>query len=335
MSEQEVPVNTTSTEETVPTAEANEAASESSEEQLEAKDESSEEGSEIEAKEEAEEEEKEEKKDDSKKKAKKEEKKLDKKLKKLKLKIDKNEEEIEFDLNDDKFLTEQLQLAKVAQKRMAEFGTLQKEVAAFIEALKNDPASVLQDPNIGIDVKKLAAQIIEREIENSKKSPEQLEREKLEAELKKLQDERKKEQEEAKNRELEQLQQREYERYDMAISNALEKSDLPKTPYVVKKIADYMLLGLKEGIDVNPADVLTLVRDDMQKDLKEMFAVMPEEVIENMIGKDTINRIRKKNLVKAKEKPPVPVAKSVVDTGRSEKSEKKTEKMSYKSFFGV
>jgi hypothetical protein len=72
----------------------------------------------------------------------------------------------------------------------------------------------------------------------------------------------------------------------------------------------------------------------MQNDLKEMFAIMPDEVIEALVGKDVINRIRKKSIAKAKAQPPVPVKSAVKDVG-SQPQKQAAEKIDYKKFFGV
>lgn len=255
-------------------------------------------------------------------------------LRKLKLKVDGKEIEEEFDPSDDEYMIKQLQLAKAAQKRMSEYSQLEKEVNSFITELRKNPRKVLQDPTIGIDTKKLAAQIIEEEIENSKKSPEQLAKEQLEAELKAIKEEREQEKELSKKKEFERLQTQEYERYDLLMTQALEKSDLPKSPYIVKKMADYMLLGLNNGVDVTPDDVIPLVREEMTSDLREMFQVMPEEVIESIIGKDVINRIRKKSVAKAKQAPTT--AKNLAkDTGVKQEASNEGQKKSFKEFFGV
>lgn len=266
-----------------------------------------------------------------------------KRLKSLKLKIDGEEfdEELPFEIDDNpetvEYMRKQLQLAKVAQKRMGSYSQLEKEVKQFVEALRKNPRKALSDPSIGIDVKKLAQEVIEEEIANSQKSPDQIEREKLEMRLKELEEEKKTQQEEFKKKELERLQEIEYQRYDQLMTEALEKSDLPKSPYVVKKIADYMLLGLENNIDVAPADVLPLVRDEVLNDIKEMFNVMPEEVIEKLIGRDKINSLRKKSLAKAKEKPTVALNKSVLDSGatKGQKVQKDDKKQTFKDFFGT
>ncbi len=260
-----------------------------------------------------------------------------KKLKSLKLKVDGKEQNVEFDPNDDEFLTRELQKSRAFEKRAQEYSQLEKEVRSFIEDLRKNPKKVLSDPNIGLDIKKLAAEIIEEEITNSQKSPEQLAKEKLEGELKSLKEEREKEKEEMQKKEFERLQEREFERYDTLMTKSLEKSDLPKSPYVVSKMADYLIMGIQNGIDVTPDDVLPLVREEIQNDIKQMFAVMPDEVIENIVGKDIFSRIRKKNIAKTKA-PPVPVNKLVKDTGGTGKPVDKSaasKKQTFKEFFKV
>jgi HD-GYP domain-containing protein (c-di-GMP phosphodiesterase class II) len=267
-----------------------------------------------------------------------------KKLKSLKLKVDGEEfeEELPFEIEDNpeavQYLQRQLQLAKVSGKRMSEYTELRNDVNKFLELLQKDPVAALSDPAIGLDVKKFATQIIEQEIENSKKSPEQLEREKIEAELKALKAEREREKEETRKKELERLQQQEYERMDMLMEKALEKSELPKSPYVIKKIADYMLMGVQQGIDVTPEDVLPLVREEILDDVKQMFAVMPEEVVERVVGKDTLNKLRKKNLARARQAPQTgaSVKASVKDVAAAEKKEDSTaQKKTIKELLGV
>ena len=261
-------------------------------------------------------------------------------LKSLKLKVDKGEieEALPFEIPDTEeareYMTKHLQLSKMGNKRAQEFSTLQKEVAEFINILKTNPKEALRNPNIGIDVKKLAADILEEEIENSKKSPEQVEKEKLELELKAIKEEREREKKDFETRELERLTDLEFQRYDDMISKAIEKTkDLPKSPYVVKKVAEYMMLGLQNNIDVTPDDVMKLVKDEIQNDIKEMFGAMPDEVVEQFLGKDRMSSMRKKNLAKAKSNPSTP--SKVVDSGNTAKptSKKADKKQTYKEFF--
>ena len=197
------------------------------------------------------------------------------------------------------YMTRQLQMAKMGSKRAQEYAQLEKEIRNLIQEGTKNPRRLLKELNI--DEKELARQIIEQEIENAQKSPEQLEKERVEAELKELKEQREREKQDFERREFERLQEQAYEKYDAQMSSALDKSDLPKEPYVVKKIADYMLVALQQGYDVSPEDVLPLVREEIKTDIQALIKVMPDEVLEQFLGKDVFNRFRKKNLAKAKE----------------------------------
>lgn len=262
-------------------------------------------------------------------------------LKKLTLKIDGEEveEELPFEIPDTdeakNYMRRELQMGKMGQKRAQEKSQIEKEVVKFIEDLRKNPRKALSDPAIGLDLKQLATQIIEEEIENSKKSPEQLEKEKLQAELQALRDEREKEKKESQEKEIARMKDEAFERYDMLMSQTLEKSDLPKSPYVIKKMADYMLLGLQNGKDITPEDVLPLVREEIQDDLKQMFAVMPDEVVEKLIGKDKLNSLRKKNIMKAKQvNPALKGSAKIADTGKIKVEAKDPKsKQTFKDYF--
>lgn len=267
-----------------------------------------------------------------------------KRLNSLRLKVDGREfdETLPFDIPDTAeardWMTKNLQMSKVSQKRMGEYAKLEGEAKQFIEQLRKDPESILRDPNLGIDLKKLAARVIEEEISNSQKSPEQLAMEKAQSELKKYKEERDREKQDSQKRESEALTKQAYEQYDVEMSRALEKSDLPKSPYVVKKMADYLHTALQHGVNLTAEEILPLVREEVQNDLKEMFQIMPEDVIEKIIGTDVLTKLRKKNIAKAKglvPKPNMPLKSAVQDTGNKGSKQVEAKKQTFKDFFGV
>jgi hypothetical protein len=264
-----------------------------------------------------------------------------KKLKSLKLKVDGKEynEDLPFEIDDDAavidYMTKQLQMSKMGQKRAKEKADLEHQVDQLINELRKNPRKVLSDPALGIDLKKFAASIIEEEIERSQKSPEQLEKEALQEELRALKEERERENQTNREKELTRLEQIEQERYDTSITKALSNSTLPKSPYVVKKMADYMILGLKNGVELTPEDVLPIVQEEIQNDIQQMFGVMPSDVVEAMIGKDHFKKIRQKNIEKAKSAP-VQGAKAITETGKSSAPvQKEVKKQTFKEFFKV
>lgn len=269
-----------------------------------------------------------------------EKKEIKQKIRELTLKVDGKtyKESIPFDVEAgseaEEYLKRQLQMAKMGNNRAQYAKSLESEVADFFQKLKDDPRSVLSDPNIGVDLKKFANSIIEEEIANSKKSPEQLEKEKLQKELKQIRDEREKEKKDSEQRELERLTQTAYQNYETNIIKTIDTAkDLPKSAYVVKKFADFMVTGLQMGADLSPEDVLPLVRAEISNDIKQMFSASPDEMLEAMLGKDRIAKMRKKSIEKAKINPQTAPLKGVRDVANPNLPKKEEPKINYKQFF--
>ena len=262
------------------------------------------------------------------------------KLKKLGLKFNGREEEVElpFELEESHadWMKRQLQLARLGQTKSQEYSQLEREVASFIQDLKANPRKALANPAIGIDIKKLAAEVLEEEIVNSQKSPEQLEKERLSEELRIEREERARERKAIQDREYNRLVEQEYERYDRSISAALEKSDLPKSPYVVNKITDYMIMALQHGKDLPVESVVELAREEILDDIKQMFGVMPAETIEAILGQENLTKLRKSRVNKAKVAPPTPVKSAIKDVAANLNTKKEAEKkQTFRDFFGV
>lgn len=261
-----------------------------------------------------------------------------KKIKQLKLKFNGKDivEDLPFEIDEahQDWYIKQRQKAMLSDHKAREYAQLENEVGAFIQELRKNPKKALQNPAIGLDIKELAASILQEEIERSQKTPEQLRAEEAEAKLQDLIAEREKEKQDNEAKQLEMLTEREYERYDNLMSSALESSDLPKSPYVVKKMTEYMIMAVENGIDVNPHDVIPLIREEIHSDIQQMFGAMPVEVIEQIMGKDILGKLKNKRVAAAK--PPVPVKTAIKDVAKTtEKSKDSVKKQTVRDFFGV
>lgn len=268
--------------------------------------------------------------------------KIAKKIKQLKLKIDGKEvaEDLPFEIDDNPeivdYMTKQLQLSKAAQKRMSEASDYKKkldQVGEYLNQAKGNPKKIRElMKDLNIDEKQLAAMIVEEELEKAKKSPHELEKDKLEAELQKMRDERDKEKQELEKQKYELLVQQYQEKFEQGFEKGLQKAGLQDNDYTRKRVVAYMQDALDKGYDVEIEDVVPFVKDEMFGDLKNMFAIMPEETLEALLG-DNLKRLRKRNLAKAKETPAVPLNKAVVDTGKTGAEPKEEKKQSFKDYF--
>lgn len=88
---------------------------------------------------------------------------------------------------------------------------------------------------------------------------------------------------------------------------------------------------------VTAKDVLPLVERKYKEEMAELFSVSSEDMMEQLIGKDNLNRYRKSIISKKKAGPAVPNKPKIEDTGTARKVEDKQEdrpKYRMKDLFG-
>lgn len=121
--------------------------------------------------------------------------------------------------------------------------------------------------------------------------------------------------EEEKN---EKLTSHEREYMQSQIIEAIEKSNLPKTKETVKKIAFYMRQNLMNGFDAPMGLIIKQVKNERQSSFRsEVEGSTVEQIIE-LLGEDFINKIRKHDLEKLRERrqgPPVGSSTRSAGTG--------------------
>jgi hypothetical protein len=248
--------------------------------------------------------------------------------KKYSLKVNNKIRDIELDLSNDAEIQKYLQKALAADEKFQEAANIKKGFAALIEQIKTNPLAILTHPDIGVDVKALATQVLAKEMEELEKSPEQKRIEELERKLREKEEYEKRLEEEKRQAELARLEEEAIAELDMQITQALEKSELPKSPYVVKRIADTMYNAMRLGYtDVTVEQILPYVEEQITSELQALFDAAPDQtakkLIEKFVGKKNLDRVRKASLSKPK---PTSI-KSVQDTGAipKDKGEKKEE----------
>lgn len=241
--------------------------------------------------------------------------------KKFNLKIDGEEFEEEIDLGNEEELKKRFQLAKVAQKRMQETSQYKKAIEQFEQLVKTNPDEALA--MLGFDPLKYSEERIQREIEERKKSPEQVEKERIQKELEKYKKEMENIQKQQAEAEISALQEKYHRQIEDEIVSAIDSSpDLPRTPYFVKRVATVMIDFIKRGRnDVTAAQVVPLVKKQIKEELSQMYDAAPEDLLENMIGKHNFDRLRKSRLKKVKEAQKIQTAKSIKATGNNVRAE--------------
>jgi hypothetical protein len=256
--------------------------------------------------------------------------------KRLKLKVDGKEIEEEIDFNDDEALRRHLQKSKAFDTRNKEYTGFKSQVDQFFKQLQEDPESVLEQ--LGMNVDDMATKRLQRKVEEMQKSPEQLEKEKMAKELEKYRKEAeayKKAQEEAQ---METMKNKHAAEFENQISDALEKSKakLPSNnPKVYAMIAKTMMDAIEAGYaDVTVSDIIPVVERQWKEELRSYFDTSSEDIMEDIIGKQNLERLRNKRLAKrGKKAPTAPVKADIVDTGSAKSEPKESKKQTMRDFF--
>lgn len=228
---------------------------------------------------------------------------------KIKLKIDGEEidEELPFDYDESdekqvQYLKRQLQLSKVANKRMNESAMTKKQAEQFIQALQTDPMRVLSNPKLMGEEKfqQLAEQFLAKRIQDQMMSPEEKRQRDMEERLRQYEEQEKTAKEKAEQEQMQALQTHYQEAYTQTITQALDSSNLPKNPYTVKRMAQLLQQNIKHGLELEPAHLAQLVKEDYQKELASIIGNSNPDQIIAMFGEETVNKLRKHDLEKLK-----------------------------------
>ena len=251
-------------------------------------------------------------------------------IKKFSLKVNGKTVEREFDLSDEKSLQKELQMAAAGREAMQAKAEYEKALTTLVDRLKTDPLGLAEE--LGLDADEMAAIRLQKRLEESKKSPEQVEAEKMRKEIEAY---RKKEQEreiQLKEMEEKRTQEEAIRELDEEIETALNGyTTLPKgSPLVMDLIAknlnwamdNHEKFGYEKPEDVRVEHILPSVEADLKKHMNKFFEGVPLDLIQQYIGKQATENLRQQRVNAAKK---VNNISNVQKTSASVKSEKKSD----------
>lgn len=246
--------------------------------------------------------------------------------KKYDLKVNGKSKSVELDLNNDKAVQDYLQKAYAADEKFQEAANLRKDVQLLVKTLKENPLAILTHPDVGVDVKKLAEMVINQELEDMNKTPEQKRLEQLEKELATEREAKTKMEEQARQEAVARQESEQFQQIDDKISTALSGTDLPKTPYVVKRISDAMIAAIDMGYrDIQVEDIVPIVEKQLKEEMGQWFDTSSEDALEKLMGKN-LDRIRKKRLAAKKAPATAETVKATAKAAEPKEAKKDGEK---------
>lgn len=227
--------------------------------------------------------------------------------------------EIEEELTEEE-LVKRAQKAYGADKRFQEANEAKTKVARMLEMMKTPEGleKLLQHPSMyGEKARAVFEQILWKHIQREQMDPKERENLELREQLRQREEAEKARQAEFQKAEFEKAKAQYAEQIDKEIVDAIKAAGQQVTPYFFKRVAHYMLSALQQGKQVAPKDVVPLVQEDLQNDLRAMFENTSEDTLLNLLKSDKAwENIRKADLKRVKAAPamnPAPPAQKPVD----------------------
>lgn len=240
-------------------------------------------------------------------------------LKKFKLKVDGEEFEETLDLSNEAELVKRLQLAKAAEKRITQAKT-EKQKAMEIAKAFEDGTLFKKHPK----ARELAEQFLLEQLEAEMLTPEQKRLKELES-YKAKKDSEEREAKELQAKAAQEAKEREIAtNFQKTIIDALDKSGLPKTPEMAKRMAYIMKKNLDLGLNLTSEDLVQEVKSETLAMIKSVIASAQDgDQIISLFGEDVAKKIRAADVKKLKEKMNMPQGKSQpVDVPKNPKTDK-------------
>lgn len=235
-------------------------------------------------------------------------------------------------------LIKQAQLGYSAHERFEQAAQQKKQMESVVGRFKdpNQMIDALMDPSLGLtkdQVRTAMEAWYTREfIEPEQMTPEQLELRNAREKLKKYEDSEKTKQKEQQDAEFEALTTRERETVQVQITDALDASGLPKTKFIVARMAFYMHKNLSNGWDAPMEVIIDQVKKERQSMLSDLTESSDAEALISYLGKDFVNKIRKYDLaqLRARKNGGVNSDDAIRTAPRQSKTEEESGPISYR-----
>jgi hypothetical protein len=253
------------------------------------------------------------------------------------LKVNGKEVVEKINLRDKDRITKALQMEKAAQQAFQDraitakqLQEIQGDVQEFLTQFSSDPLSVIMNSEFNFtkeQKRQLAEAILREDLEESQKTPDQIENEATKKKYEALLAEKAELEEERRNQEQAYLEQQAAVELENEISFAIESGSLPKSKYMTKKLADLAYIAYVNGVDLSMQDLIPFVKEQYKKDMAEMLQVLHDDEVEELVSKERIRNIRNKQIQSVKPKDGAPKSPlKTQDTGSSSKGKDEGDK---------
>lgn len=191
-----------------------------------------------------------------------------------------------------------------ADKRFQEAATTKKQAEGILKAVsqsKDNPQMLKKIfSDVGVDFRATAEQFLYSLIQEEQMTPEQKELHETKKKLSEYEQEKQEKQKAEEEQQRVELEGKYEKEYQASIIETLDKTDLPKSEFTIGRIARYLYLGLERGVELQPTDVMDLVRRDYNNEMTALFKNASPDQIAAIAGEDFLKKLREFDLNKVR-----------------------------------
>lgn len=214
---------------------------------------------------------------------------------KFKFKIDGEDSEEEIDLDDREGLTKRFQLAKAAEKRIAAANSDRKKAFEILKAFE-DGSLLKKHPK----ARELAESLLLEQIQDEMRTPEEKKALTNEQRLKQYEEKEALENKTKADQLTKAQEDKLIAEFQTTIITALEKSGLPKTPALAKRMAAIMDKNLDLGLKLTPDELMAEVKSETLAMVKSIIGDADGDQLQALFGEDVAKKIRQSDVKKLK-----------------------------------
>lgn len=225
---------------------------------------------------------------------------------KFKAKILGKEEDVDLD---EDTIKRDFQKWKAADKMFQDAAMMRKQNESLLSKLKdrNGLAEALQA--LGYDPRVLAEEYLTNELQMQMMTPEQRRIRELEMEKAQREWRDKQRADEEKRSKQGEISERLTKEIQTDIVQAIDSSDLPRTPETIRRIAKQMQIYGERGVWLHPSQVIDIVRDQIISENQSILSKMTPEQMMKYLSKEKLEEFRKWELSQVKNPIPPPKEK--------------------------
>ena len=225
-------------------------------------------------------------------------------IKEFELKVNGKSVKAKIDLSDEEAVKRELQKAYAFNEVSQEQAQMKKQLQQVFSQWKQNPEQALRD--LGIDPDEWAEMTLSKKVEEMKKSPEQIEKEKLQRELEQYRQREIQAKKKMEELELQKQSEQAYQQLEQEIAEAFQDHpNLKHNTYTQRRVAELMSYYHPQYPDITARDVLPILEKELQKEISTILEGVPDKFIEQLVGKQTVDRLTSKFKPKAAKKKPL------------------------------